>query len=199
MLRERIILLYSTYITDLFVDKNSEDGFKTMIDLIVRSVSIKKEKCYTTVFIQGCQTLSETLKYVKSDTCPQNIKEIMISIYPKLFALLSEPLSWVNKPIFFKMIQKFIKFGSNFLNENTNDNNLDMFSIFFNNLSIRLNQALTEHVTALKDKSYYRGDFEILEQLIRILSNLCSINKLVKAFGGIWESFLTTFCVLFEE
>lgn len=101
--------MYSTYISDIFL--GSSEGFMGIMDLIVRSVSLGKENFCGAVFVQGCQTLIETLKFVRSvpqgecnagSTGGTNFRQILLSIFARLLGILSEPLLWIEKPIFFK-------------------------------------------------------------------------------------------------
>lgn len=79
-----------------------------IMDLIVRSVSLGKECFCGAVFVQGCQTMIETLKLVRSmgdgdrSGGGTNFRQILLSIFGRLLGILSEPLMWIEKPIFFK-------------------------------------------------------------------------------------------------
>ena len=127
LLKERVILLYSTYIPDVFVEEKDQDDFRKIIELIVNSIS--KKTNFTdrnnddnanvdgsAVFLQGCQTLKEVLLVCKRNPTSFRGKQIQ-AIVPNVLSALAEPLKWTKSPKFFEVLIKFIDFGASILNK----------------------------------------------------------------------------------
>ena len=202
LLKERVILLYSTYIPDLFVEEKSQEDFRKIIELIVNSISKpdnsgdKDNEEGSAVFLQGCQTLKEVLSICKQSPNSFRGKQIQ-SIVPNVLQALAEPLKWTKSPKFFEVLIKFINFGSKILSTGQFDK--QTFVQFYLNLIQRLKESMIEYVNMCNQGYCQKSDFTVFDNLLNMIKTLSNIKTMVINCDQAYEAIMDLLLQLFKE